>query len=495
MVVNFNNSYVKLPARFFARIAPTPVPAPRLIRLNEDLALELGLDPAQLRSETGVQMLAGNFIPAGAEPLAMAYAGHQFGNWVPQLGDGRAVLLGEVLDRNGERRDIQLKGAGRTPFSRSGDGRAALGPALREYIVSEAMAALGIPTTRALAVAMTGEQIRRQGMQPGAVFTRVARSHVRIGTFEFFASRGDHEGVKTLADYVIARHYADAAGQAQPYLALLHAVIGRSAELIARWQLVGFIHGVMNTDNMSIAAETIDYGPCAFMDAYHPKTVYSSIDSAGRYAYVNQPRIAQWNLARFAQALLPLLAEDEAAAIGLAQEALNAFVERFQSAYSQGLRGKLGLVQTQPGDDELAQGLLDCMTQQGADFTLTFRWLGDMALGPQAGGPAAGSRVRSLFADPQPFDAWSLRWRARLAAEAGDGAAARVRMRAVNPAFTPRNHRIEAVIQAAQQHADFTPFETLLKVLAAPYDEQPESAQYATPPQPHEVVQATFCGT
>jgi uncharacterized protein YdiU (UPF0061 family) len=490
MQIPFDNSYVKLPARFFARVSPTQVPAPRLIHLNDALAQELGLDAALLRSESGVQMLAGNFIPAGAEPLAMAYAGHQFGNWVPQLGDGRAVLLGEVIDVNGVRRDIQLKGAGRTPFSRSGDGRAVLGPTLREYLVSEAMAALGIPTTRALAVTLTGDQVLRQGLQPGAVFTRVARGHVRIGTFEFFANRGDDEGVKTLADYVIARHYAEAAGAPQPYLALLQAVSARTADLIARWQLVGFIHGVMNTDNMSIAGETIDYGPCAFMDTYHPDTVYSSIDTAGRYAYSNQPRIAQWNLARFAQALLPLLAPEESAAIELAQAALNAFVDRFQDAWLRGMRDKLGLAQPLAGDDALAQDLLTCMTQQRADFTLTFRRLADWA-----GDSTPADSLRRLFADPLPFDAWSLRWRTRLAVEGRDLAAVRADMYACNPAFIPRNHRIEEVIQAAQRNDDFKPFQTLLNVLSAPYEDRPEFAPYATPPQPHEIIQATFCGT
>ena len=490
MQVPFDNSYVRLPARFFARVSPTQVPAPRLIHLNDALAQELGLDAAQLRSESGAQMLAGNFIPAGAEPLAMAYAGHQFGNWVPQLGDGRAVLLGEVIDRNGVRRDIQLKGAGRTPFSRSGDGRAVLGPSLREYLVSEAMAALGIPTTRALAVTLTGDQVLRQGLLPGAVFTRVARGHVRIGTFEFFANRGDVDGVKTLADYVIARHYGDAAGASQPYLALLQAVIARTAELIARWQLVGFIHGVMNTDNMSIAAETIDYGPCAFMDTYHPDTVYSSIDTAGRYAYSNQPRIAQWNLARFAQALLPLLAPAEPAAIELAQAALNAFVDRFHGAWLHGMRDKLGLAQPLAGDEALAQDLLTCMTQQHADFTLTFRRLAE-----GAGDSTPADSLRSLFADPLPFDAWTLRWRTRLAAEGRDPATVRAGMYACNPAFIPRNHRIEEAIQAAQRSNDFKPFQTLLTILSTPYDDGAEFAEFANPPQPHEVIQATFCGT
>jgi uncharacterized protein YdiU (UPF0061 family) len=473
------------------------VPAPRLIRLNDDLARHLGIDPDRLAAPDGVEMLAGNRLPQGAEPLAMAYAGHQFGQWVPRLGDGRAILLGEVRDRDGVRCDIQLKGAGRTPFSRMGDGRAALGPVLREYIVSEAMAALGIRTTRALAVVPTGAQIMREGLLPGAVLTRVARSHVRIGTFELFANRGDQEAVRLLADYVIARHYPDAAGAERPYRALLEAVIAHTAELIASWQLIGFIHGVMNTDNMSIAGETIDYGPCAFMDTFHPATVYSSIDHTGRYAYGNQPGIAHWNLVRFAQALLPLLGDDEDAAIGAAQEAIDTFRARFEAAYLAGLRRKLGLAQEREGDMTLgqdlalAQGLLDCMAENKADFTLTFRRLSDAAgAGPDADGP-----LRSLFDDPAAFDGWAAKWRQRLAQQAGTGAERRAAMRAVNPAFIPRNHRVAAVIAAAQNGSDFTLLDELSTVLAAPYDDQPELAQYAEPPRPEQVVHATFCGT
>ena len=307
--VPFDNSYARLPDRFYARLDPTPVRKPRLIRVNEALARDMGLDPDWLSSGEGVEMLAGNRVPDGADPIAMAYAGHQFGTWVPQLGDGRAILLGEVIGRDGVRRDIQLKGAGQTPFSRMGDGRAWLGPVLREYIVSEGMAALGVPTTRALAAVTTGEQVAREQLFPGAVLARVARSHVRVGTFQFFAARKDTEALKVLADYVIGRHYPEAAESGEPYRALLDAVIAVQAKLIAQWQLAGFIHGVMNTDNMSVAGETIDYGPCAFMDAYHPQTVYSSIDHMGRYAYVNQPGIAQWNLAVLAHGLLPLRAD------------------------------------------------------------------------------------------------------------------------------------------------------------------------------------------
>ncbi len=375
----FDNSYARLPDRFFMRQRPVPVVAPRLVRLNGKLAQHLGLDPGGLATPPGVAFLAGNVVPAGGEPLAMAYAGHQFGSFVPQLGDGRAILLGEVIDRDGVRRDIQLKGAGRTPFSRSGDGRAALGPVLREYIVSEAMAALGIPTTRALAAVTTGETVWRETPLPGAVLTRVASSHVRVGTFQFFACRGDRDAVRSLADYVIARHYPEALDSEHRYRAFLDAVIRRQAELVARWLLVGFIHGVMNTDNTSIVGETIDYGPCAFMDAYHPQAVYSSIDTMGRYAYGSQPRIAHWNLARFAETILPLLAEDENAAIKAAHDAIAAFASRFETAYVAGVRSKLGLLQPRQDDLALAREFLDCMARNAADFTLTFRGLCDAA--------------------------------------------------------------------------------------------------------------------
>src|SRR5579883_3144547 len=482
----FDNSYARLPSRFFVPMAPVPVGAPGLVKLNHGLARLLGAEPAMLASPQGVAMLAGNLVPAGAEPLAMAYAGHQFGNWVPQLGDGRAILLGEVMGRDGVRRDIQLKGAGRTPFSR-GDGRAVLGPVLREYIVSEAMAALGVPTTRALAAVTTGEAVLREGPLPGAIVTRVAESHVRIGTFEYFANRGDAEGVRILADYVIARHYPEAAASAQPYCALLGAVTARVAALVAEWLAIGFIHGVMNTDNMSIAGETIDYGPCAFMDDFHPATVYSSIDSQGRYAYGNQPHIAHWNLSRLAGALLSLLGPDQDSAIAAAQESLDAFPEHFDAAIAAHLRRKLGLNEARDGDMELAQDLLDRMARNHADFTLTFRRLAD-AIDDSA-------PVRGLFDDPADFDAWADAWHRRIAEEGGDAEARRAAMRAVNPAFIPRNHRVEEVIQAAQTRGDFTPLETLLGVLARPFDDQPDFARYADPPQPHEVVQQTFCGT
>ena len=485
----FRNSYARLPDRFFERLAPTPVAAPRLIKLNERLARELGLDPAALATPEGVEVLAGNRVADKSEPLAMAYAGHQFGTFVPQLGDGRAILLGEVVGMDGVRRDIQLKGSGPTPFSRRGDGRAALGPVLREYIVSEAMAALGIPTTRSLAAVLTGETVRRETLLPGAVLTRVASSHIRVGTFQFFAARGDVDAVRSLADHVIARHYPQASEAANPYRALLDLVIARQAELIARWMLVGFIHGVMNTDNMSIAGETIDYGPCAFMDAYHPATVYSSIDEGGRYAFGNQPRIAQWNLARLAETLLPLLAEDKDDAVKHAQGAIDGFGAAFEQAYVSGLRRKLGLFQPKADDAALIQDLLERMAENGADFTLTFRGLCDAAVGSDA-----DSAVRMLFKDAGAFDTWAVKWRARLAEEAGDANARRDAMRSVNPRLIPRNHRAEEAIAAAVM-GDFSPFEALVAVLSAPYDDQPGFERYAGPPRPEEVVHQTFCGT
>jgi len=486
----FDNSYARLPDRFFARLPPTPVAAPRLVRLNEHLARHLGLDPGKLAAPEGVEVLAGNQVPKRGEPLAMAYAGHQFGFFVPQLGDGRAILLGEVIDRDGVRRDIQLKGSGPTPYSRQGDGRAALGPVLREYIVSEAMAVLGIPTTRALAAVTTGETVWRETPLPGAVLTRVASSHIRVGTFQFFAARGDVDAIRRLADHVIARHYPEAVDAANPYRTLLDLVILRQAELVAKWLHVGFIHGVMNTDNMSIAGETIDYGPCAFMDAYDPGAVYSSIDTVGRYAYGNQARIAKWNLARLAETLLPLLAGDKDAAVEEAQDAIGGFATPFETAYAAGLSRKLGLLQPRPEDLSLAQDLLERMARNGADFSLTFRRLCDAAASPD--GDAA---VRSLFTDPTAFDDWAARWRHRLAEENGEMNERRAAMRAANPAFIPRNHLVQEAISAAVNERDFSLFESLLTVLSRPYEDQPAFGRYADPPRPDQVVHQTFCGT
>jgi uncharacterized protein YdiU (UPF0061 family) len=486
----FDNTYARLPERFFARVSPTPVSAPRLIRVNGPLAERLGLDPALLAGEEGVEVLAGNRVAERAEPIAAAYAGHQFGMFVPQLGDGRAILLGELIDRGGVRRDVQLKGSGRTPYSRGGDGRAALGPVLREYVVSEAMAALGIPTTRALAAVATGEVVRRETLLPGAVLTRVASSHVRVGTFQFFASRGDVEGVRLLADYVIARHYGDAARSGQPYRALLEAVVRAQAELIAAWMLVGFIHGVMNTDNMSVAGETIDYGPCAFMDAYDPAAVFSAIDRQGRYAYSMQPAIGEWNLTRLAECLLPLLSDDTNAAIAEAEQVLDEYRPAFERAFQGGLRRKLGLLTEREGDAELGRDLLQAIAANGADFTLTFRRLGDAA---SVEGEDAG--VRGLCANPSAYDEWLPRWRQRLGQEPADAATRRAAMLAANPAFIPRNHRVEGVIRAAVDEGDFAPFHELVTVLSNPFEAQPAFAHYEDPPANHERVLQTFCGT
>jgi uncharacterized protein YdiU (UPF0061 family) len=486
----FQNSYAALPANFFARVAPTPVAAPRLIKLNRPLAVQLGLDPDLLETPEGAEILAGKTVPDGADPIAMAYAGHQFGNFVPQLGDGRAILLGEVIDRDGVRRDIQLKGSGPTPFSRRGDGRAALGPVLREYIVSEAMFALGIPTTRSLAAVVTGEHVMRETALPGAVLTRIASSHVRVGTFQYFAVRRDTDAVRQLADHVIARHYPELLGTERPHHALLAAVVAGQADLVARWLLVGFIHGVMNTDNTSISGETIDYGPCAFMDAYDPAQVFSSIDEMGRYAYANQPRIALWNLTRLAECLLPLFGEEQDKAIEQAQEILGAFPKEFSAAYQAGLRRKIGLFTARDGDEALIQDLLDAMAKNAADFTLTFRKLGDAAHDA-----ANEEHVRAQFIDTTAFDEWARRWRERLAAEPQSAVERQAAMHAVNPAFIPRNHRVEAVIQAAMRDNDYAPFEELVKVLAKPFEDQPDYAAYADPPLPDQRVLQTFCGT
>ena len=489
----FDNTFARLPEHFYARLDPTPVASPRLVKVNVELAQELGLDADALMSEDGVAILSGNRVAHGAEPIAMAYAGHQFGYFVPQLGDGRANLLGELVSRDGQRYDVQLKGSGRTPFSRGGDGRAALGPVLREYIVSEAMAALGVPTTRALAAVTTGERVLRDVVLPGAVLTRVAASHLRVGTFQYFAARGDVEGLRVLADYAIARHYPEAAQAKEPYLALLEGVIARQAKLIAQWLLLGFIHGVMNTDNTSISGETIDYGPCAFMEAYDPAKVYSSIDHGGRYAYGNQPHVALWNLARLAESLLPLIVQksgSEEAGLAAANEALSTFEPQFKAAHTAGMRRKLGLVLEREGDAALGEDLLQCMAANHADFTLTFRRLCDAAAGPEG-----DAGVRALFADPASYDGWAVGWRRRLEVEVADGQARSAAMRRMNPAFIPRNHLVEAALDAANSRQDFRPFEDLLAIISRPYDERPELERYSAPGRPEELVLQTFCGT
>ncbi|MEO1598977.1 MAG: YdiU family protein [Pseudomonadota bacterium] len=478
----FDNSYARLPERFYARLDPAPAAEPRMIRLNRDLAAELGLDPAALDGPEGARLLSGAAVPVGADPIAQAYAGHQFGGFSPQLGDGRAILLGEVVDAEGRRRDLQLKGSGRTPFSRGGDGLAPLGPVLREYIVAEAMAALGVPTTRSLAAVLTGGRVVRKTVSPGAVLTRVAASHIRVGTFEFFAARQDHEALRTLTDYAIARHDPAAADAENPALAFYEGVIARQARLIARWMALGFIHGVMNTDNMTISGETIDYGPCAFMDGYDPQTVYSSIDHQGRYAYANQPGIAHWNLVCLAQAMLPVLAETPEAALEAAQGAVDRFPALYEAAWVAEMRAKLGLATEAEGDAALATDLLTRMAGDAADFTRTFRGLSE---------PSA---ARAEFADPAAFDAWEAQWQARLAAEGATPADRRDRLRAANPAVIPRNHMVEEAI-AAGLTGDYMPFETLIGVLARPFDDHPDHPRHTRPPKAHEVVQATFCGT
>ncbi len=472
---SFDNSYAALPARFYTKMAPAPVARPGLIKVNHALAEALGLDPAALESAAGVAVLAGNAVPEGADPLAQAYAGHQFGGWSPQLGDGRAILLGEVIDTEGNRRDIQLKGSGPTPYSRMGDGRAWLGPVLREYIVSEAMHALGIPTTRALAAVTTGETVLRERPYPGAVFTRVAASHIRVGTFQFFAARGDAEALQALADHAIARHHPQANGA----LALLDAVIAAQARLVAAWMGVGFIHGVMNTDNTTISGETIDYGPCAFMDSYHPETVYSSIDQFGRYAYNRQPDILLWNLAQLATALLPLMGEDREAAIEAATASVHRFPGLFQAEWLAVFRRKLGLLTDGPEDAALAQDLLARMAAGQADFTNTFRALLD-------GG------ARDQFLEPEAFDAWAEGWEARRKTE--DPEASRAAMAGANPAVIPRNHRVEEAIAAALS-GDYAPFERLVSALATPFALADGDRDLTRPPTENEVVRQTFCGT
>jgi uncharacterized protein YdiU (UPF0061 family) len=492
----FDNTYARLPDRFYARVRPTAVPEPRVVKINGELATALGIDRTALASPEGAEVLGGNRLPEGADPMALAYAGHQFGSFVPQLGDGRAVLLGEVVGKDGLRRDVQLKGAGRTPFSRRGDGRAALGPVLREYVVSEAMAAMGIPTTRALAAATTGEPVARETLLPGAVLTRVAASHIRVGTFQFFAARQDKEALSTLASYALARHYPDARGTGNDALALLERVIAAQALLVARWLGVGFVHGVMNTDNTSISGETLDYGPCAFLDEYDPDKRFSSIDTGGRYAYANQPPIMLWNLTRLAEALLPLLADDEEQSVALARERLERFAPAFGVAHDAIWRAKLGL-QARPDEDEgdplLATDLLGRLASERVDFTLFFR-----RLCASAADPVADARTAALFGNPGAFHDWAERWRARAARDSVTPEARARAMRDHNPAFIPRNHRVEEVIVAAVAHADFGPFETLLDVVTRPYDDRadrPDLARFADPPTEDERVTETFCGT
>ena len=487
--IPFDNSYARLPEGFFARTPPTPVEAPKLLALNRTLAEELGLDADALDTPEGAAALAGNAILPGADPIATAYAGHQFGQFVPQLGDGRAILLGEVVDRAGNRRDIQLKGAGATPFARRGDGRAALGPVLREYLVSEAMAALGVPTTRALAAVTTGESVYRQTALPGAVLTRVAASHIRVGTFQFFAARRNVEALKALLDHVVARHYPELEARDDKAVALLEAVVARQAALIAQWLHIGFVHGVMNTDNCSIAGETIDYGPCAFIDGYDPSAVFSSIDERGRYAYGAQPGIGLWNLTRLAECLIPLISDDEDKAVAAAEAALSRFAPAFEKASIEGYRRKLGFFTSQDEDVQIIAELLALMAENRADNTLTFRRLGAFAYGSR---PDA---MGVLFENPTGFAAWGQRYRARLEAEGGDPARRRAAMDAANPAIIPRNHRVEEVIAAAVEEGDMGPFQRLHEALKQPFAREADDSPYASPPPGDFGPYRTFCGT
>ncbi len=470
MSFRFDNSYGRLPERFYLRQPPVPVAAPGLIAVNRALAVELGLDPDALAADPG--LLAGNQLPPGADPLAQAYAGHQFGGWVPQLGDGRAILLGELITPGGARVDLALKGAGRTGFSRQGDGRAWVGPVIREYLLSEAMQALGVPTTRALAAVTTGETVWREEPRPGAVLVRVAASHIRVGTFQYFAARSDLDALQRLTGHVIARHYPGASGPA----GLLAGIVDRQARLVARWMSLGFIHGVMNTDNMAVSGETIDYGPCAFMDGYDPGKVFSSIDRSGRYAYQNQPNIALWNLAQLASCLLPLMG-DEAPAIEVLSGILNGFPAIYEAEWMRLFRAKLGISVPDDGDAALIEALLGLMAAEGADFTRTFRGL--------ASGAAA-----SEFADRAAFHDWARRWQDRTRSETG----AEARMRAANPAYIPRNHQVERAIRAAAS-GDHGAFHRLGEVLARPFDDQPDAGDYARAPASDEMVRRTFCGT
>ena len=489
-VFPFDNSYARLPAPFQLPQQPARVSAPRLIAVNRPLAAELGLDLGDVPEDRLAALFSGMEAAEGAEPLAMAYAGHQFGQFVPQLGDGRAILLGEVIGRDGKRCDIQLKGGGPTPFSRRGDGRAALGPVLREYIVSEAMAALGVPTTRALAAVLTGDPVYRETILPGAVFTRVAASHIRVGTFQYFAARGDHEALRRLADYVIARHYPDLAGAENPCLALLQGIVARQAALIAQWMAIGFIHGVMNTDNMTVSGETIDFGPCAFMDTYNPAKVFSSIDHSGRYAYRNQPAVGQWNLARLAEAMLPILDSDIDAAVELANAAVIGFAPLYQAQWLMRMRAKIGLASEEDEDRALIEGFLDAMHRARADFTLSFRALCDAA--DEGGSEEA---IRACFADPALFDLWASGWRQRLGRDPQTPKDRAAAMRRANPYVIPRNHRIEQVIASAAGNGDFSPFERLNAALAQPYETQTDFAEYTLAPGEDEEVLRTFCGT
>ncbi len=484
--LTFDDSFVRDLPGLYEPWSASPASAPRLLVLNRSLATQLGLDPEWLATPDGIELLVGNQVPAGTTPVAQAYAGHQFGGYSPRLGDGRALLVGELVDDHGARWDLHLKGSGRTPFARGGDGRAAVGPMLREYLISEAMHALAIPTTRALAVVATGDQVAREKLLPGAVLARVAASHLRVGTFEYAARSGDPTLVRRLADHAIARHHPDAAASDRPYVAFFGRVLEAQASLVARWMLVGFIHGVMNTDNMTISGETIDYGPCAFMDAYDPATVFSSIDHAGRYAFGNQPRIAHWNLARLAEALLPLFDDDPERAVELATEVLDTFGDRFSDHWRAGMRAKLGFEVAPSHEVELIDDLLALLHDEHVDFTSFFRALSATVRGDEPG-------ARALFNDAAAFDAWSVRYLGVLDAS-GPRSEAAAAMDRVNPIYLPRNHLVEPALSAASD-GDLAPFEELLDVVTHPFDERPGLDRFAEPAPPSFGGYQTFCGT
>ncbi len=497
--IPFTNRYDALGDAFYVKTLPASVAKPGLIKFNHDLAEQLGIVTDKLETDELAEIFAGNQMPDGAEPLAMAYAGHQFGHFNPQLGDGRAILIGDMQDKDGQGFDVQLKGSGQTYYSRNGDGRAALGPVLREYLLSEAMAKLGVPTTRALAAVTTGEEVVRERMLPGGIITRIARSFVRVGTFQFFAARGDLESVKKLADYVIERNYPQVREAENPYVDLFQTIVDNQAALIARWMQIGFIHGVMNTDNMSIAGETIDYGPCAFMDDYDHNRVYSSIDRDGRYAYSNQPPIGLWNLTRLAESIVPLLAQDDDAAVEIAKAILNSYQPTYEQHWLAGMRSKLGLttqVEQAIADDDkaLIESLLNIMAHHHADFTLTFLHLSQVSqLTPSTS--EQDTVLRELFDNSTQIDEWLETWRQRLSHEALNDEARQANMKAINPVYIPRNHQVEAAIRAAEDQNDFSVFHDLHDVLQNPYVEQQGQDRYKLPPKPEEIVHQTFCGT
>ena len=485
---NFDNSFARSLEGFFVSCQAEPAVAPKLLQFNHALAEELDLDPVALDSEAGLAIFSGNVVPAGSEPLAQAYAGHQFGGFSPQLGDGRAILLGEVIDTRQRRRDIQLKGSGRTPFSRGGDGKAALGPVLREYLIGEGMHALGIPTTRALAAVTTGNDVYRGVSLPGAILTRVAASHIRVGTFQYGAARGDVEKVRELADYAIKRHYPDTANAENPYLEFFAAVTDAQAALVARWMNIGFIHGVMNTDNMTISGETIDYGPCAFMDSYAPGTVFSSIDQHGRYAYANQPAILSWNLTRLAETLIRFVDPDKDRAIELLTDVVQRIQPLYETYWLDGMRSKIGLLTQDPLDLELINDFLWVMEVGHADFTLVFRRLAQVLRGDS-------DAVRHLFKEPDAFDVWAQRWRKRLEQDGIAAESTAQAMDRVNPIYIPRNHKVEEALAAAVDQEDMTPFSELLTVLSHPFDEVAGKEAYAAPAPVTNIPYQTFCGT